>query len=70
MYTIFLAFAERFVNLKFKADLRYGLVPRELITIPSDYRDMIEDHDEYSRPNELGTLYEVDPSHLTNGELE
>ena len=48
---------------------RHGLVPRELITIPSDYKDVIEDQDEYSRPTEPGTLYEVDHT-FTNGQLD
>lgn len=50
-------------------NVRYGLVPRELITIPSDYKDVIEGQDEYSRPTESGTLYEVDHT-LTNGEID
>ena len=48
---------------------RHSLVPRELITIPSDYKDVIEEQDEYSRPSELGTLYEVDRT-LINGEFD
>jgi hypothetical protein len=46
-------------------------VPKELITIPADYRDSIEDdQDEYSRPNESGTLFEVDRVALTNGDID
>ena len=45
-------------------------MPRELITIPSDYKDIIEDQDEYARPpQESGILYEVDHQ-LTNGEID
>ena len=48
---------------------RHGLVPRDLITIPSDYKDVVEDHEEYTRPQESGTLYEAD-HHQTNGEID
>ena len=46
-------------------------MPHELITIPSDYKGVIEDQDEFARPNESGTLFEVDHSTtLTNGEID
>jgi len=41
-------------------------VPKELITIPSDYKEIMDDQDEYARPPESGTLFEP----LTNGEVE
>ena len=59
MYTLFLAFSDR-----------YGLVPRELITIPSDYKDVSDDQDDYARPPQSGTLFETDQIPLTNGEVD
>jgi hypothetical protein len=71
MYTMFLAFSERFVLYESNTDeFRHGLVPQELITIPSDYRSVIEEQDEFSRPSVSGTLFEADhTTTLTNGEM-
>jgi hypothetical protein len=59
MYTLFLAVADK-----------HGLVPRELITIPADYKDVIEENDDYTRPPQSGTLFEVDRIPMTNGEID
>ena len=59
MYTLFLAVAEK-----------HGLVPRELITIPADYKDSAEENNEYARPAQSGTLFEVDRIPMTNGEID
>jgi hypothetical protein len=59
IYTLFLAVAEK-----------HGLVPHELITIPADYKESAEENNEYARPPQSGTLFEVDRIPMTNGEID
>jgi len=56
-------------TLFFAVTARHGLVPRELITIPSDYRESTEEAEDYSRPTHQGTLYESS-SIIVNGEVD